>query len=101
MIFEVKDAISGIMILANDHYTAKAYDCMELTDLATDGVIPAGTLIPANDATAEGVLLTDVNIAENPNGAIVTHGAVVVAKLPETPSDAAISALTGVQFIEY
>jgi len=91
--------VTGTMILANDHYTAKPYDCTGLTDLATNGIIPAGTIIPSNDSSATGVLLSDVNLNKNPNGTIVTHGFIRLDKLPAAPSDDAKSALPMVQFV--
>lgn len=87
MKFTQKTVPQGKMILANDHYVAIPYDCSELTALATNGVIPEGTIIPANDATAKGVLLTPVVLAENPNGTIVIHGFIETAKLPAAPAD--------------
>ena len=90
---------TGSMILANDHYTAMPYDCTDLTTLATDGIIPAGTVIPSNDASAKGVLLSDVRLGENPNGTIVTHGFIRLDKLPAAPADAAKTALKLVQFV--
>lgn len=94
-----QSVITGNMILANDHYTAKPYDCTGLTDLATDGVIPAGTIIPSNDSSAKGVLLSDVRLNENPNGTIVTHGFIRLDKIPTAPSEDAKSALSMVQFV--
>jgi hypothetical protein len=73
-------------ILFNDHYVAIPYDCSSIS-ANSDGVIPAGTLIPANDATAIGVLLYDVVKKENPNGAIVIHGFIKKDKLPEAPAE--------------
>ena len=72
-------------ILYNDHYVAIPYDCTEIT-ANEDGVIPAGTIIPANDNTAIGVLLSDVVKAENPNGTIVIHGFIKTAALPAEPT---------------
>lgn len=99
MKLEKHTTTTGVMILANDHYTAKPYDCTTLTSLATDDIIPAGTLIPANDATAEGVLLSDVDLSQNPNGTIVTHGAIRKDKLPTEPVEAAITALKLIEFV--
>lgn len=73
-------------ILYNDHYVAIPYDCSAVAANA-DGIIPAGTMIPANDATAKGVLLHDVKKAENPNGTIVIHGFIKKAKLPAAPAE--------------
>lgn len=68
-------------ILANDHFVAISYDCSEVT--ATDGVVKAGTLVES----VGGVVLDDVEIKKNPNGAVVVHGFVVKSKLPSAPSD--------------
>lgn len=95
MKFTNKSTVQSVNILANDHYAAIAYDCSAVT--ATDGVIKAGTLLPANDATAKGVLLQDVIPGENPNGSLVVHGFVVASKLPQQP-DAAVK-LPMIQFI--
>lgn len=73
-------------ILYNDHYVAIPYDCSAVAANA-EGIIPAGTLIPANDATAKGVLLHDVKKAENPNGTIVIHGFIKKANLPASPAE--------------
>jgi hypothetical protein len=73
-------------ILANDHFVAVSYDCSEITP-DENGVIKAGTIIPANDATAVGVLLNDVYPDDDPNGAIVVHGFISKANLPEQPAE--------------
>lgn len=73
-------------ILANDHYVAIPYDCTSLTP-NEEGIVPAGTIIPANDATAIGVLLWDVKVADNPNGTMVIHGFIEKKKLPVAPAD--------------
>lgn len=86
MKFKNTNISQGINILANDHYVAIPYNCSEIAD--TNGVIPAGTIIPANDATAIGVLLNDVAKDENPNGTIVIHGFIDKSKLPVAPNEA-------------
>lgn len=98
MKFTNKTVASGVNILANDHFVAIPYDCTALTALATENIIPAGTIIPANDATAVGVLLTDVNLAENPNGTIVIHGFIKKSKLPAAPAEGV--AIAQVQFMD-
>lgn len=97
MKFTSKTVAGGVNILANDHYVAIPYDCSAIA--GTDGVVKAGTIIPANDATAIGVLLTDVVLGENPNGTIVIHGFINKAKLPVAPATAAITALKGITFM--
>lgn len=100
MKFTNKVVTQGVEILGNDHYVATEYDCTALSSLAVDGVIKAGTVIPANGATAEGVLLYDVVLDKNPNGAIVVHGTVRKSKMPTEPAEAAVTALKGIAFID-
>ena len=74
-----------VEILHNDHYVAIPYDCSAIA--ANDnGIIPAGTIVPKNDATAIGVLLSDVVKADNPNGTVVIHGFIKKSKLPTQPA---------------
>ena len=86
MKFKTTNVAGTKEILANDHYVAIPYDCSAITANA-DGIIPAGTIIPANNATAIGVLLWDVDKAGNPNGTIVIHGFIKKSKLPVAPAD--------------
>lgn len=90
-------ATRSVEILHNDHYVGMPYDCSAIS--ANDkGIIPAGTIVPANDATAIGVLLHDVTKAENPNGTIVIHGFVKKSKLPVQP--ASTVAIPMVKFVD-
>lgn len=98
MKFTSKSILQGKNILANDHFVTMPYDCTGLEALATDGVIPEGTIIPSNDANAIGVLLNPVNLAENPNGTIVIHGFIEKSKLPVAPNSAV--AIPQVQFMD-
>lgn len=98
MKFTNKTVTSGVNVLANDHFVAIPYNCASLTALATDGVIKAGTIVPANDATAIGVLLNDVVLAENPNGAVVIHGFIKKSKLAVAPAETV--AIAQVQFVD-
>ena len=87
MKFTESKTTAGKIPLLNDHFVAIPYDCSKLTSLATDGVIPAGTIVPSNDAAAVGVLLADVDLANNPNGALIIHGFIDSAVLPEEPTE--------------
>lgn len=95
-----KKTIVGMQknILANDHYVAIPYNCSDLTP-DSNGIVKAGTIIPKNDSTAIGVLLYDVAIDENPNGAIAIHGFVKKSKLPEQPSEETVAALKQITFL--
>ena len=45
-------------------------------------------------------MLNDVVLAENPNGTIVIHGFIRKEKLPTTPATAAMTAMSGVVFLD-
>lgn len=62
--------------------------------------VPAGAIVPANGATAKGILYEDVDVTTGAMpGSIVTRGAVYTDRLPAAPVAAATSALTGVTFV--
>lgn len=86
MKFKTTNVVGTKEILANDHYVAIPYDCSAI-EANEDGIIPAGTIVPANDATAIGVLLWDVKKEGNPNGTIVIHGFIKKSKLPVAPAE--------------
>lgn len=86
MKFTAKTFVNTNEILHNDHYVGIPYDCSAIA-ANEDGIIPAGTIVPENDATAIGVLLSDVVKADNPNGTIVIHGFIKKSALPVAPAD--------------
>lgn len=64
-------------------------------------VVEAGTIYPANDATAQGVVLNQVDVTDgDAQIAVVLHGFVLTAKLPAEPSDAARAALPMIAFLD-
>lgn len=64
--------------------------------------IPMGTVYPANDSTAEGIVYEDVDVTNGDMpGSVVLSGTVYTNRLPATLADAAKTALTakGFKFI--
>lgn len=90
-------------ILKHNDFTATTTLFADTGIVANDEgkkIIPAGTIWPANDATAQGVILNDVDVTYgNENGALVLHGFINTAKLPETPTAEAKAALTQISFL--
>ncbi len=57
-------------------------------------LVPAGTILPKNDATAKGVLLETVDVTDGDHiGAVITSGHLLGSQLPVMPSTEAITAL--------
>lgn len=90
-----------------DHYVALGFKHERATadtpGLATlvDGryVVKAGTFYPANDATAIGVVLNDYDVTDgDAMMAVVMHGFIKLAALPEAP-DAAVE-IPMIKFVE-
>lgn len=63
--------------------------------------VPAGAVIPANGATAKGILYEDVDVTTGDMpGSLVTEGIVYEDRLPASVVSAAKNVLTGITFIE-
>lgn len=61
--------------------------------------VPCGTIYPANDATAIGIVYEDVDVTTGDMpGSIVTSGEVYTERLPEKLNDAAKTALEKLGF---
>ena len=90
-------------ILYNDHYVGKPYTVSATGVTANsegEKIVPAGTILPANDATAQGVLLFDTNVTDGDcTATIVIHGFIKSAALPAAPAAEAKTALKDIQFI--
>ena len=62
-------------------------------------IIKAGTIYPANDATALGIVFSDLDVTEgDQNGAIIVFGFVKTNALPVAPTAAAKTALNMIKF---
>lgn len=62
--------------------------------------VPAGSVIPANGATAVGILYEDVDVSSGDMpGSIVTRGAVYEDKISPAVDTAAKTALKGITFV--
>ena len=63
-------------------------------------IVPAGTVWPANDATAEGIVFNDVDVTTGPQpGAVLVEGYIIEARLPVAPDALAKPELTKITFM--
>lgn len=97
--------VTGKQILMfPDHYVSVAHTFAknDAAAVTVDGrkVIKAGTIYPANDASAIGVVWADYDVTNGDvTGALIIHGFVKTAALPAEPADAAKTALPLVAFM--
>lgn len=87
-----------------DHYVSVAHTFLKGDAAATtvDGrkIIKAGTIYPANDATAKGVVWADYDVTNGDvTGALIIHGFVKTAALPAAATAEAKSALPQIAFM--
>ena len=89
-----------------DHYVAYGQifakdHALAVLDATTGRkIVKAGTIFPANDATAIGVVLNDLDVTYGDvNGAVVIHGFIKTAALPAAPNVLAIPVLKGIFFM--
>jgi len=90
-----------------DHYVALGFKHPK-ADASTPGlatlvdgryVVKAGTIYPANDTTAIGVVLNDYDVTDgDAMMAVVIHGFIKTAALPAVPSADAIAAMKQITF---
>lgn len=91
---------TGILVYP-DHYVAKGVtlpkDSTLATVVGTKKIVKAGTVYPKNDATAEGIVLSDVDVTNGDgNAAIVIHGFIKKAALPVAVDALALPVLKGI-----
>lgn len=62
-------------------------------------IVKAGTILPENDATAQGILLEDVDVTDgDAMGSLIETGVILKDRLPVVPADTAITALKLILF---
>lgn len=91
------------VLMFPDEYEAFAqtFTSSDTTVATVDGrkVIQAGTVWPANDGTAKGVVLYDVDVTDGDGaGSVVFSGSVRKGAMPAEPAATAVSALPRVTF---
>lgn len=65
------------------------------------GILPAGSIYPANDATAEGITINDVDVSKGPQPVgVIVEGHILIERLPVRPVDGAQAAMREVKFYD-
>lgn len=90
--------------LASDHYTSQTCTVTTAMGATVEGrkLVKAGTVFPANDATAKGLIISDVDVTDGPApAAYMDHGLVYSNRLPEAIDELALPVLKGIILREY
>lgn len=91
----------SLNILASEKFTAFTYTVPASKGEMVEGrkIVKAGTILPANDGTAKGILLEDVDVTNGDNlGALIEQGFILKDRLPIEPATEAITALKLISF---
>lgn len=93
----------GEILQFPDHYVcfAQYFEKDSALAIVVDGrkIIKAGTVFPSNDENAKGLVFQDVDVTDgDQNAAVLVHGFVNSAKLPETVSNEAKKVLKQITF---
>lgn len=91
------------ILMYPDHYVADAHTFLKNDAAATTvngrKIIKAGTIYPANDATAVGVVFQDIDVTDgDAAGALLVHGFIDASKIPAEPVANAQAALKLIKF---
>lgn len=91
------------ILMFPDHYVAEAHTFLQNDAAAVTEnghkIIKAGTVYPANDATAVGVVFQDVDVTDgDASGALIVHGFIDATKMPAEPEATAQTALKQIKF---
>lgn len=63
-------------------------------------IVKAGTIYPANDATAKGILYSDVDVTEGSQpGSLIVEAYILEDRLPNVPSEEAKESLKEIKFL--
>lgn len=102
MYLKKTDGIGQIEFISRpSNFSAKTYEMLQSYAEDVDGrkIVKAGTILPANDETAKGILVNDIDVTNgNAPGALMDAGYVYEKRLPVVPSAEAKAALKHVIF---
>lgn len=94
-----RESVSQPNFLASADFVSFTYqisDAGVVADAKGRKIVPAGTVYPANDATAIGILLNDIDVTTGPQpGAVLVDAWILEARLPVAPAATAKTALAG------
>lgn len=91
--------VKEINFLDSQHIVSFTREAKTDNASVKDGILPAGSIFPANDATAEGVTYNDVDVSHGAQVvSVIVEGYINAKRLPVAPSAEAIAALKKITF---
>lgn len=73
----------------------------ETTEGVVNGILPAGSVFPKNDATAEGITINDVDVSNGPQPVgVIVEGHILIERLPVKPSESAQTSMREIKLYD-
>lgn len=92
--------VQEINFLKSEKFVSFTFQADASTPGVVNGVLPAGTIYPANDSTAKAIVLNDVDVSEGSQPiAGVVEGYIIESRLPVAPTAEAKTALKQIKFM--
>ena len=90
-----------INFLKSEKFISFTKQVDETTEGVVKGVLPAGSVFPKNDATAEGITINHVDVSNGPQPVgVIVEGHVLIKRLPAEPSSEAQKAMRELKFYD-
>jgi len=91
-------SVEEINFLKSQHFISFTQQADDTMAGVVDGVLPAGSIYPANDSTAIGVTINDVDVSKGAREVgVIVEGYIISDRLPVAPSADAIAAMTEIK----
>jgi Tfp pilus tip-associated adhesin PilY1 len=97
------------ILLIGANYAARGFNLPKATTSAPGlavqnekgrWIVKIGTIYPANDSTAVGIIAADYDVTDSDrNVAVITAGTIRVSAMPAAPSAAANTAIKNIEFV--
>lgn len=90
-----------INFLKSEKFISFTKQVDETTEGVVNGILPAGSVFPKNDPTAEGITINDVDVTNGPQPVgVIVEGHILIERLPVKPSDGAQKAMREIKLYE-
>lgn len=97
-----RETVEEINFMGSAHFIS--FTKQAETSMATAGddgrkILPAGSIFPANDETAEGITINPVDVTDGPQPVgVIVEGYVIAERLPAEPSEEAKTAMKEIKY---
>jgi len=94
-----KTHVEDINFLKSQHFISFTHQADENTEGVVKGILPAGSIFPANDHTAVGVTINSVDVSKGPRPVgVIVEGHILRDRLPQPVTPEAERVLLQLEF---